>query len=223
MKACSRCKHEYPESDYRVKKNKKCKNGFYISGVCKHCENKAAKERDRLRRLNNDTVYILKRRAAVKKYHSTDKGRENKKRQGKNSRQRHREHYLKNSKRYYQQRLSRLKVEIETVSDEYIITQLQNPNRKTRYSRQYLKQNPHLIEEARIRILNNRLKKKIEQLSDYGFCRGCGRKVNKSEFRVQKETKKKKQYVVRLCNKCRKEFSKKCWQAYKNKKNERHS
>lgn len=222
-KTCSRCRCRHPESAYRIKKNAKCKSGYYVSGVCKYCENSAQKERDKQRRLNNDTAYILKRRAAVKKYHSTEKGRSNKKKQNKKSRQRHREYYLKNSKKYYQLRLARLKKEIETISDEYVITQLQNPNRKTRYTREYLKQNPHLIEEARIRILNNRLKRKIEQLSDFGFCRGCGRKVKKSEFRTQKATNKKKQYIVRLCEKCRKAFSKKCWQAYKNKKDERHS
>lgn len=223
MKVCSKCNIEKDNSEFKTKKHKKCKTGMYISGICNECERAYARTRDKLRRLNGDEEYIQKRRNAVKKYQKTDKGKKTKKKNDAAHKAKRREYYLANCKKNYQQRLARLKNDIENISDEYVITNAQNPHRKVKYSREFLKQNPDIIEQLRVQILNHRLKRKIEEVSEFGFCTRCGSKVLKSEFRKQRTTDKKREHIIRLCIKCRKENSIKCWQKYKSKKHERHS
>ncbi len=112
----------------------------------------------------------------------------------------------------------RKKRDADSLTDEYVISQLVSKNSKEGYTREYLKNNPELIEIRRIKILNNRLKRKIEDVADKGTCSKCKKVVPLSFFRYRKPTKKKRGYLERICKDCVIKYNKAYWQKTKNKK-----
>lgn len=123
----------------------------------------------------------------------------------------------KNKEKYKKTTHERLKNNMQNVTDRYVIEQLMQRKRKPEYNAEYLKAHPEIIEQKRAQILMNRIKRKIETVSDKGICVHCKQLVPVSEFRVQRATEKKPAHKQRLCNKCRKEYSKQYWAKNKNK------
>lgn len=124
----------------------------------------------------------------------------------------------KHKKEYKITTSNRIKTQTEQVTDRYVIGQLMNRNKKPEYSAAYLKANPQIIEAKRTQILINRIKKVIEKVSDKGIYTSCNSVVPITEFRVQRATEKKPTHKQRMCNKCRKEYSKQYWSKNKPKK-----
>lgn len=186
MRTCTKCNIEKLDTDFPVLKTH---GRSYKSGACKHCLNKAAA-------------------LGVKKYRKTAKGREASKKFGAREREKNKVHYQIKSREYYEKKLPKLKEQIAHLDDEYIINTLQHASRRIKYTRETLKANPEIIELARIKILQTRLRKKIEQLSDRGICQKCNRLVLKAEFKTKTLKKTGKKETVHVCKKCVSEVNK---------------
>lgn len=212
-KVCTKCCEEKSISEFRKKKNKFCKIGYYISGTCIICENKTAREAD-TRRRKIDKDYVRRRRDAVKKYMSKQSSKDKRKAYVEKTREKIKERSRRYREKNYAARLKRMQRDTDKITDEYIITQLQNPHRRVSFSRAYIKEHPELIEITRVKILAHRLRKKIERLSYKGLCRRCKKIVPISEFRKQQKTNKRTQHIIRLCRKCQLEVSKENWNKY---------
>ena len=211
-KVCTKCGIEKDDDCFRKIKSNLCKLGYYISGSCRECQNIVQREKDKKRRAE-EPEYRQACRDRVKKCQKTDKGKISKKKSYVKYKEKNREYYLNNYKKAYQQRLERLKKDTESISDEYVITQLQNPHRKVKYTREYLKEHPEIIEIARNKILIHRLKIELEKTGK-GICRKCKNVVPLSEFRKQKTTSTRNEHIIRMCKECRKQNSKECWDKY---------
>lgn len=151
------------------------------------------------------------RNAAHKIYSKSEAG----KLVAKRGREKHKEKLKEQSK-------LRVKKNTQEITDRYVIEALLNVRtNKGKYTLSYLKQHPEIIEKKRVDILKHRiifLIKKAEDVSNIGICTKCKKTVPFSEFRFQKKTEKKRAHYQRICNSCKKEYSKQYWQKSKNKK-----
>lgn len=174
--------------------------------VCKKC----GVEKDDAEFINRNLKCWDCLREIRKEYNKSEAG----KLSAKKGRERHK-------KRLKEASDKRVRKNCENITDRYVIEQLLNVRATERYTLEYLKQNPEIIEAKRVQILKNRVLKLIqraEAATNVGVCSKCKKTVPLSEFRFQKKTEKKRAHLQRWCATCKKEYSKQYWQKTKNNK-----
>ena len=129
--------------------------------------------------------------------------------------QQQRDYKIKNKEKIKSQTKKRVIEKSEKLTDRYIIEQLLNVHNPVKYTLEYLKQHPEIIEMKRVQILSTRIKRNIEEITGDKICTKCLKRKPSIEFRYQKKTDKKRGHWQRWCKGCVKEYNKQNWQKIK--------